>query len=325
MASATTPVGSFRFSTESLPPRDRMAIWREVYGRSITRVEMTPVGETPFRVDAGIHLFPDLAMATLEASPLRGERSRELARDNAEGIELLIPINAEMAVSQGDKEMRLGRGDAALMRYHEPGLTHISEGTQFIDLTIPVSVLAPMIGADALIPTVVPADNPALRLLLDYVRVIESTHHMSDDGTRHAIATHIRDLVALMIGATRDAAAVAAGRGVQAARLHAIKADIEANLHRRELSLSTVAARHGISPSYVRKLFNEEDTSFSAFVLDARLAHAYRILSDPRFSTHTISTVAFECGFGDLSYFNRVFRRRYRASPSEIRSRLQAR
>jgi AraC-like DNA-binding protein len=83
--------------------------------------------------------------------------------------------------------------------------------------------------------------------------------------------------------------------------------------------LTAVVARHGISARYVRKLFNDEGTSFSAFVLDARLAQAYRILSDPRFSGRAISTVAFECGFGDLSYFNRAFRRRYQASPSEIR------
>jgi AraC-like DNA-binding protein len=34
----------------------------------------------------------------------------------------------------------------------------------------------------------------------------------------------------------------------------------------------------------------------------------------------TISSIAFESGFGDLSYFNRAFRRQYGAAPSEIRS-----
>jgi AraC-like DNA-binding protein len=29
--------------------------------------------------------------------------------------------------------------------------------------------------------------------------------------------------------------------------------------------------------------------------------------------------VAFDVGFGDLSYFNRTFRRRYAATPMEIR------
>jgi AraC-like DNA-binding protein len=43
------------------------------------------------------------------------------------------------------------------------------------------------------------------------------------------------------------------------------------------------------------------------------------LLKDPRFFSHAISTIAFECGFGDLSYFNRSFRRMYGATPSDIR------
>jgi AraC-like DNA-binding protein len=33
-----------------------------------------------------------------------------------------------------------------------------------------------------------------------------------------------------------------------------------------------------------------------------------------------ISTIAIESGFGGLSYFNHVFRRRYGATPSDIRA-----
>jgi len=56
-----------------------------------------------------------------------------------------------------------------------------------------------------------------------------------------------------------------------------------------------------------------KDTSFSDFVLEQRLLRAYRILSDPRFAdpaVSAVSAVAYECGFGDLSYFNRCVRRR---------------
>jgi AraC-like DNA-binding protein len=264
-------------------------------------------------------------MESSNTLPLCGERTRELARDHQEGIELFVPIDAEATISQRGKEMRLGPSDAALLRCHDPCFGHFSRGTHFFNVAIPAGVLAPMIcDGNSLMPTVIPSGNPALRLLLDYVRVLDLNNHLADNEQRHAIAAHIRDLVALTIGATRDTAAIAAGRGMRAARLRAIKTDIKANLHRRGLLLNAVAARHGISPIYVRKLFNDESTSFSAFVLDARLARAHRMLSDPRFIDRAVSTVAFECGFGDLSYFNRAFRRRYQASPSEIRDLSRA-
>jgi AraC-like DNA-binding protein len=70
----------------------------------------------------------------------------------------------------------------------------------------------------------------------------------------------------------------------------------------------------------VRKLFEGEDTSFTQFVLSERLARAHRLLSDPRFADRTIAALALEAGFGDLSYFNRAFRRRYGAAPSDVRT-----
>jgi AraC-like DNA-binding protein len=74
-------------------------------------------------------------------------------------------------------------------------------------------------------------------------------------------------------------------------------------------------------------LFENEGTTFSEFARNARLSRAYRMLRDPRFADRSISTIAFEAGFSDLSYFNKVFRRRFGGTPSDVRaaSKLQAR
>jgi AraC-like DNA-binding protein len=69
----------------------------------------------------------------------------------------------------------------------------------------------------------------------------------------------------------------------------------------------------------VQRLFESEGTTLSAFVLERRLQRAYRILSDNRFADRSISSIAFESGFGELSYFNRSFRKQFGASPSAVR------
>ena len=51
-----------------------------------------------------------------------------------------------------------------------------------------------------------------------------------------------------------------------------------------------------------------------------RLDRAYRMLRDQRLSMLSITSIAFDAGFGDLSYFNRTFRRHYNATPSDIRN-----
>jgi AraC-like DNA-binding protein len=43
------------------------------------------------------------------------------------------------------------------------------------------------------------------------------------------------------------------------------------------------------------------------------------MLADPGNGRETITALAYAAGFGDLSYFNRTFRRRFRAKPSEVR------
>jgi AraC-like DNA-binding protein len=106
-------------------------------------------------------------------------------------------------------------------------------------------------------------------------------------------------------------------------RLKAIKADIRANTGNPRFSLEWLAARHGISPRYLRALFYGEGTSFTDFVLEARLSHAYRLLTDPRFSDRNVSAIAFESGFGDLSWFYQAFRRRFGMTPRDLRESMR--
>jgi len=79
-------------------------------------------------------------------------------------------------------------------------------------------------------------------------------------------------------------------------------------------------AQRGLAQARVRwRQRAIEGSSFSEFVLGERLARLHRVLSDPRMSARLIGAIAMETGFGDLSYFNRAFRRRYGASPSDVR------
>ena len=115
-------------------------------------------------------------------------------------------------------------------------------------------------------------------------------------------------------------ALTAASRAARTLRtLAAVKADVERHLADGSLTVATLAARHGISARYLHKLFEDEEMTYSRFVLDRRLALAYRMLRQPRSATRTISSIASDAGFGDLSYFNRTFRRRYGITPSGAR------
>src|SRR5215470_17904779 len=103
--------------------------------------------------------------------------------------------------------------------------------------------------------------------------------------------------MALAIGATRDAAEIAKGRGARAARLRAVKEDITTRLDQPDLSMATIAARHRIKPRWIQRLFESEGTTFTEYVLAQRLALAHRFLTDSLHSNQKICTIALDVGF----------------------------
>jgi AraC-like DNA-binding protein len=75
-----------------------------------------------------------------------------------------------------------------------------------------------------------------------------------------------------------------------------------------------------VTPRYLHRLFEREGLTYTQFVLRHRLNRAYRMLRDRRLAMLTVSAIAYQAGFGDLSYFNRTFRRRYGCTPSAVRN-----
>ena len=55
-------------------------------------------------------------------------------------------------------------------------------------------------------------------------------------------------------------------------------------------------------------------------MLEQRLLLAHRILCEPMNAWRKISDVATAAGFSDISYFNRAFKARFDATPTDVRS-----
>ncbi|MNL61636.1 DNA-binding transcriptional activator FeaR [compost metagenome] len=69
----------------------------------------------------------------------------------------------------------------------------------------------------------------------------------------------------------------------------------------------------------MQRLFAQEGTCFSDYLRDARLQRAHAMLADPRHSRRRVLEIAFDCGFADITTFNRTFRQRYGVAPTQVR------
>jgi AraC-like DNA-binding protein len=168
--------------------------------------------------------------------------------------------------------------------------------------------------------TVVPRQNGMLGLLRSYTDLVQTWQRVAPRDFGHMAAAHVRDLMVAMVATAPDTLTTGERAGVRAARLGAIKSDIELQLCEPGLSIQWIATSNHISPRYIRRLFQDEGTTFSDYVLARRLERAHRLLLHQGRTTSTIGAIAYACGFGDLSYFNRTFRRRFGVTPTDTRN-----
>ena len=75
-------------------------------------------------------------------------------------------------------------------------------------------------------------------------------------------------------------------------------------------------------PAVFREYFGREVTGYDIEILpdvSFDVTQTHRMLTDPRRAGEKISAIALDAAFGDVSYFNRAFRRSYGETPSGVR------
>lgn len=321
---APADFGLHRFSTDALQPRERLDLWRDVLTRKLLRVAIDPVTERPFRAEASLRAQHGVRMGLGRLGPTISHRTRDIVADDNDDVTLLVNLEGPFIARLGAEELTLEAGQALLADCRQVGAFLRPASGRLLCVRMPRATLteyAPKL--ESALGRKLPGGDP-LRLLVGYVAALNQWPPLVlPPEASFAVVRHVCDLAALTIGAGRDGAHLAETRGLAAARLQAIKTYVNANIGPYPLSIDDVAASQAVSARYVRKLFEAEGLSFTNYVTERRLARAHALLIEPLRTPAPISAIAFDVGFGDLSYFNRAFRRRYGATPSEIRAEAQ--
>ena len=96
--------------------------------------------------------------------------------------------------------------------------------------------------------------------------------------------------------------------------INKITAFIKNNLT-SDLNLSSLSSIAGFSPTYFHKLF-KSSTGKTAheYIEDLRIKKAINMIVE---TDHTITQIAYECGFSSQRYFNYVFKRKMKITPKQ--------
>jgi len=319
----------FRFSAEALPQWKRGKMFREYVHNRIVNLDSCPLGREDNDLEGVGMILPDLGAVSVRMPPIRVARTRETMRDGNDNLRLVMLLRAASSAPADHlgRELTVEPGSAVVLSNCDlNAITFTASQSRMISLNLARKTLRPLLrDFDAVLAHTIPKQIAPLGLLAAYIEAFLGEPAQPTPEFAQLAVSHIYDLAALAMGATRDAAEIAKNRGLAAARLRAIKSDIAANLSRDHLSVVDIALRQRVTPRYVQLLFESEGTTFTEYVRNARLNRAHRMLMDPRLADRSIGAIAFDAGFSDLSYFNKAFRRRFGGTPSDVRTAGNAR
>lgn len=309
----------FWLMSERVGRDEANALSRKVLGRSVAREAAGPGEALPFAARCALTTRPDIGLMScfdpaaqwLWPAGAQIGRSRHI---------LVRPADGRAVVEQAGRRMSLKAREAAVLALDgEIRFSLVQIGR--IDLILLDAERLPLLDeVPSALQRPVARGNRGLQALAHYgallLRGLLPLHSFALQGLA---IRHIHDLVGVMLADRSPPTPPSAGDR-RAGRLMSIKADIEARLERRDLGIDMLAGLHGLSPRAIQKLFEMESRTFSDYVLERRLERAWHRLVTAEGRDPTISAVAFEVGFGDLSYFNRSFRKRFGRSPSQVRA-----
>lgn len=130
------------------------------------------------------------------------------------------------------------------------------------------------------------------------------------------VSRQILELLALAVK-NEASAARALSSTVRAAHLVRIDKFIHDNIKNPELSPDLVAAGCGISKRYLHDLFKDVNGTVAQQVRDKRLSAAQTLLRErPGLA---VAEVAYRYGFTDQAQFSRLFKAKYKLTPTEYR------
>ncbi len=311
-------------STDMLPPgldeRQRFLRFAELFEHFSNTGELDPASDVPFRAAMNsIHIGTTLIGRCDGTFTAVRREYRQVLETNDDRYCLARNTGSRVAlVVHRGREFTMRPGAMVLLKLDEPFFSADgSNHKRFTNLHLPMATLRAMVPHVEKMVGRELAPGGALSLAMDYGNLVLD-HPSAADDAGMAIAAHLLDLAALGLGACGDHAFAAQRGGLRAVRLKAVLSILERRFSEPDFSAQKLAAVAGLSERYVNELLYEAGASFTTRLNELRLRRAAELLT---LTERRISDIAFECGFNDLSYFNRSFRRRFGLTPTAARGK----
>jgi AraC-like DNA-binding protein len=307
--------------------RQRMEQWLEALSSGYVRLSANPTSDMHFHGRLKIVQLENASIGTIGGTVQSISRTvADVAIENTNNVVLLFNHGLHViGIEQKGRSADCAPGGAILIEQCEPSMIKVAapDVCRLVAVQVPrgqVRRTCPQLEDRFLAP--ISAPSSALALMCAYVDFVLDPCAGNDAQIARIASDHVTDLVAAIVGSD----GVIYGerlRGLRAGRSATIMRELDRSFMDSGFSLAVLARRLAVTPRYVQALLAEVETSFTDEVTRRRLDCARDILSSSRYLHKSIMEISQECGFSTVSHFHRVFRRRFDATPGEVRASIR--
>ena len=312
-----------RYTTASAPPGARLAYWNGLISETFNNLVIDTDDRDGFEGRMLRAPLGRLSLMSADSTRARVTRANDPDRvaRGPRAFDLHFQLAGRSLNSQSGREAMLETGDFTICDATQPYSVSFTEANHMICLKMPADLVAARLGEiETLLCVPMSARRGGAATLSAFLRTVwEQLGEPGDEEWAEGVSDVILDLVDLAYRPLNERAAAPSAH--DQLRLRA-KTLIDDRLCDPELSVGSIAQALGVSTRYVQMLFAEASTTPSAYILDRRLKLAAERLR--RAENHCITEVAMAVGFNDLTYFGRVFRRRFGVPPRDYRGGARA-
>jgi AraC-like DNA-binding protein len=306
-----------RWSTEMLPESARFSTFREEFARQNLALDVIDYSGGRPRIDVTYLPLGGVGVCSLVATPAEFVRHKHHLKNSCDQFGLNIVETGPVQFANAGQERVYDAGSACLTDRGRPLRVFGPRGGSVRFVIVQAAALKSLVTHPEDLSGRPVRPGPALSLLKGYLRSLKRPLSSELAST---IGVHLLDLMAATLGPSTEAANIVTERGVKAARLKAILAEVARRYGEPNFNLDDVAVALGISRRYIQKLLEGTGNSFTEHLAECRLERAFAMLTDPHQLHLAIIDIALGVGFGDVSHFNRTFRRRFGDTPSGVRA-----
>ena len=313
------------FSTDDLPPRDRVSFWCDYFAKqahSITPGEIPEPGA--FRAEAGGQVAGEFALLDIELGLERVRRTAaDVARDKTEAFfirRFRRPLIWRAAPRSTPVDLIHEPGDFCVSSTEWQFDAESNGRASFEMLVIPQAALSPLLARGRLAcPFRLPGASPLGSLLGAAMNAAKAQAPLLPDELGEAVLRNLCGLVALACGAS-DQGTEQERNSLRSAQLAAVKRYVDLHLADPGLTPASTAAALGTSVRQLHRLFEPSGNSFARYVLRQRLLGCRDTIAGATGTGRSVIDIAFGWGFNSMATFYRAFVSEFGSPPAVLRA-----